>query len=145
MPSRLHSLILILGLVIATTVSERAFAAEGFFHLINGTDNCPSEVELAEDCDGFTMNPSSQGVALDTIRFCNTNKGFKVRQSPGKKILSETVMRDNYVRKQETTIYIDKDNSLSLMQEDTVIQDGPGKFLWEHSRNGRGFSCLYSK
>ncbi|AFY00828.1 hypothetical protein [Bdellovibrio bacteriovorus] len=120
-------------------------SSEGLFRLNSGTDNCPFEIERIQDCDGFALHPSSNGVAHESVRFCQINKGFKVQQKPGQKILREVVSRDNYVRKQETTIYIDKDNSLSLMQEDTVIQDGPGKFLWEHSRNGRGFSCLYSK
>lgn len=141
-------LILILGLMIsgsALAQESRPVSSDGLFRLNSGTDNCPFEIERSQDCDGFAMHPSSNGVAHESVRFCQINKGFKVQQKPGQKILSEVVSRDNYVRKQETTIYIDKDNSLSLMQEDTVIQEGPDKFLWEHSRNGRGFSCLYSK
>lgn len=146
-------LILILGLLLsdvalAQTASPPlpgAETAEGYYRLISGTDNCPTEVEWAEDCDGFALYPSSQGASMDTIRFCQINRGFKVLQSPGKKVLREVVSRDNYITKKETTLYLDKDNSLSLLQEDTVIQDGPKKFLWEHSRNGRGYSCLYTR
>ena len=146
-------LILILGLLLsnaalalsASPTLPAAEVADGFYRLISGTDNCPTEVEWAEDCDGFALHPSSRGTSMDTIRFCQINRGFKVLQSPGRKILREVVSRDNYINKKETTIYLDKDNSLSLLQEDTVIQDGPKKFLWEHSRNGRGHSCLYAR
>lgn len=143
------SLILILGLLISDRAmalpEATANASEGFYRLISGTDNCPTEVEWSADCDGFSLYPASQGAALDTIRFCQINRGFKVEQSSGRKILHEVISRDNYISKKETIIYLDKDNSLSLLQEDTVIQDGPKKFLWEHNRNGRGHSCLYQR
>lgn len=115
------------------------------YRLINGTDNCPTEVEWSEDCDGFSLSPSYRGASLDTIRFCQINRGYKVTATPGKKVLNEVISRDNYINKKQTTIYLDKDNSLSLIQEDTIIRDGSRKFLWEHSRNGRGHSCLYEK
>lgn len=138
-----HSLILILGFFLTQTVA--AFPGAGFYTLISGTDHCPDEVELTDACDGFALYPRSKGVAMDTLKFCKINKGLRVEISVGRKILHETENYGHFIRKKETTLYIDKANSLSLIQEDTLIPDGNSRFLWEHNRNGQGHSCLYTK
>lgn len=138
--------ILISGHTHAASPATPASPRNGHYKLVNGTDNCPNEIEWADDSEeGFALHPAHAGMALDSVYFSDFNKGLRILQAPGRKTLLDVVSRDNFIRKKETVIYIDKNNSLSLLQEDTIIHDGPRKFLWEHSRNGRGFSCLYSR
>lgn len=145
----------ILLLFILTIASWNAPAAapkmnssqrNGHYQLVSGTDNCPSAIEWADDSEeGFALHPANGSTTLDSIYFGDFNKGLRILHAPGRKTLLEVVRRDNFIRKKETIFYSDKKNSLSLLHEDAIIHDGPRKFLWEHSRNGRGFSCLYSR
>lgn len=83
-----------------------------------------------------------------TVSFCEINRPKKIqnlKSSIGsKKIISYSVREDNVIRKVEETVMREKQTEVTLVNEDMVILDDTGKFLWERSHNGKGFSCLYS-
>ncbi|WP_415062867.1 hypothetical protein [Bdellovibrio sp.] len=161
MLQRAFMIILILGLHISTqpwVAPEKSVKREpqslntapnGTFYLASGTDGCPSQINWLMECQGFVLDTSGSHSLSEGQRFCHINKGpkvFRERLEYGtKKLLTEVVSKDNMIRKKETTTFSAKGNSVTLEQEDTVIFDETGKFLWEHSNNGKGFSCLYSR
>lgn len=121
-------------------------ASIGHYFFVTGTDGCPKEIEWSAQCGGFTLSPADEG---DTQKFCNINKGAKVVheevEQGKKKILTYVTRKDNVIRKKETILLSNKETAVALEQEDTIIFDETGKFLWEHSQNRKGFSCLYSQ
>lgn len=115
---------------------------EGSYRLVNGTDGCPSSVIWIEQCAGFVLNPRQGTTELETAHFCHINRGIKVRAENNAKIYTQTEHKDRYIRKSATTIM----NGVSYLAEDTLIFDSEKEqFLWEHSKDQKGFSCLYSK
>ncbi len=121
----------------------------GTYFLASGTDGCPSQVEWSRECQGFTLSPSESPLVTGTQSFCHINQGTKTSQLPSengsKKLLTTVREEADVIRKIQSTVYSNHDGSISLSSEDTIIYDQTGKFLWEHSQNNRGFSCLYSK
>lgn len=121
-------------------------ASIGSYSFVSGTDDCPKEIEWRAECGGFTLNPEGSSESHD---FCNINKGKKTqheRVDQGRKKRQVEVSRkDNLISKTDITTYSDKGTSVALETEDTVIIDETGKFLWEHSEEGKGYSCLYSR
>ncbi|MEK2644700.1 hypothetical protein [Bdellovibrio sp. BCCA] len=121
-------------------------ASVGVYYFVTGTEGCPKEIEWSAECGGFTLRPTDEG---DTQKFCNINKGSKIVHEKvehgKKKILTYVSRKDNVIRKMETTLFSNEETAVTLQQEDTVIIDETGKFLWEHSQNRKGFSCLYSR
>ncbi len=161
MLQRAFTIILILGLHLSTQlmvapkkIIERhpqsaSASPAGVYYLANGTDGCPAQVTWLVECQGFVLDGSASHSFPTVEKFCRINKGPKIAHEPvtygSKKVLTEVVSRDNLIRKKDTTVFRHKGNSVALEQEDTVIFDETGKFLWEHSNNGKGFSCLYSR
>lgn len=117
-------------------------AKEGSYRLVNGTDGCPSSVIWIEQCAGFVLNPRKGTTELETAHFCHINAGAKVTVENNVKTYSQTEHKDRYIRKATTTVM----NGVSYLDEDTLIFDSEkDQFLWEHSKEQKGFSCLYSK
>mgnify|MGYP003335302896 CR=1 FL=1 len=136
--------------VTRTIASTPSTTRAGSYSLISGTDGCPTSLKWENTCAGFAITPEDHGTALDTQHFCNINRGVKVNsENTGihrKKIMTQVESKDRYVRKAETTILGEADKALALNNEDTLIFDQEKEqFLWEQSRNRKGFSCLYSK
>ncbi|KHD89506.1 MAG: hypothetical protein OM95_03320 [Bdellovibrio sp. ArHS] len=122
--------------------------ARALYSLVSGTDDCPTRIEWVAECQGFTLNAVST-TSSRTQHFCHANKGPQTElekvERGQKRILSEVTKSENMIHKNQTIIFMNNNNSVSLSQEDTVIVDETGKFLWEHSQNGRGFSCLFAR
>lgn len=116
------------------------------FWLASGTQGCPSSIVWKKkNCNGFELKDSAEKF---TVSFCDINRPKKVKnlksQSGTKKIVSYSVREENVIRYVEETVMREKQTEVSLVNEDMVILDDTGKFLWERSHNGQGFSCLYS-
>lgn len=125
-------------------------AAIGSYSFVSGTDACPKEIEWRAECGGFTLNVSeASSEEFQAHRFCNINKGKKVSREKvdhgNKNIKVEVSRQDNLISRTEVTTFTNKGESVELQREDTVIIDDTGKFLWEHSEDGKGHSCLYSR
>ncbi len=117
-------------------------AREGNYSLVSGTQGCPTSVIWFEQCAGFVLNPRAGSEELPTEKFCHVNRGLRVVSEAGVKTMTQVETQERYVRKSETTVQ----NGLSKSVEDTLIFDETKEqFLWEHSMNHKGFSCLYSK
>ncbi|KYG64569.1 hypothetical protein AZI85_03935 [Bdellovibrio bacteriovorus] len=123
-------------------------SARAVYSLVSGTDDCPKQIEWIAECQGFTLNSLSTKAPL-VQKFCHANQGPQTEleklERGHKRILSEVTKSENLISKIQTVIFIKDKNSASLSEEDTVIVDETGKFLWEHSQNGRGFSCLFTR
>ncbi|WII73625.1 hypothetical protein QJS83_07030 [Bdellovibrio sp. 22V] len=139
-------------MTVERTPQSVAKSPAGIYYLVNGTDGCPAQVEWVTECQGFslnTLNSSASASLLESQNFCDINRGPKVSREPMesgyKRILSDVSSKENVIRKTNTTVLVDKKHSISLFQEDMVIFDDTGKFLWEHSQNNKGLSCLYSR
>ncbi len=121
-------------------------ASVGLYSFVTGTDGCPREIEWSAECGGFVLS-STDG--HDIQKFCKVNKGVQVEKFPAehgtKKVFTEILRQDNVVRRKAITVLATKTDSVTFEEEDTVIFDETGKFLWEHSKNQKGFSCLYSR
>lgn len=121
----------------------------GRYYLVNGTEGCPAQMDWSPQCDGFILNSIDNANITEAQKFCNINKGPKTTREKMdngyKTLLVEVTRQENVIRRQDTTILVNKKDSASLYQEDTVIFDETGKFLWEHSQNRKGTSCLYSR
>lgn len=127
------------------SLRAQAPMAETYYY-VNGTEGCPKQIEWSPSCGGFILSAPNESTPQ---RFCNINKGPRVTQEildqGRKKVLTTVTHNENLIRKSETVVYSQKENSISYQIEDTVIVDDTGKFLWEHSQNRKGFSCLYSR
>lgn len=120
--------------------------AHYLFWLASGTDGCPgSIVWKKKSCNGFELKDTESEVS---ISFCDINGSKKIKniktQIGTKKIISYSTREDNVIRKVQETVMKEKQTEVTLVNEDMVILDDTGKFLWEQSHNGKGFSCLYS-
>lgn len=122
---------------------------EGVYLLANGTDGCPRVVEWSADCDGFALTVLENGKEKETHQFCKINKGLqqiKEKTSFGfRKSLIKTERKENVYSKLTTIILQDLRHSIQQQQSDTVIFDNQPRFLWEHSQDNKGLSCLYAK
>lgn len=116
---------------------------DGSYSLVNGADNCPSSMTWIEQCGGFTLNPRNKDRDLETIRLCNINKGAKITRNEFGKSLAQADQKDQYVRKIEKSLLASE--SLTLNEDIVILDKDRQRFQWEHSQNGRGLSCLYSK
>ncbi|NUN07353.1 MAG: hypothetical protein HUU57_16535 [Bdellovibrio sp.] len=124
--------------------------AIGSYSFVSGTDACPKEVEWRAECGGFTLNiEDASSAEAQAHRFCNVNKGKQISREKvdhgNKNTKVEVLRQDNLISRTEVTTFTDKGTSVELQREDTVIIDDTGKFLWEHSEDGKGHSCLYSR
>lgn len=127
-------------------VPQSQGATQHLFWLASGTEGCPSAIIWKKkSCNGFELKDTEEKI---TVSFCEINKPKKVQnlksQIGSKKIISYSLREDNVIRKVEETVMREKQTEVSLVNEDMVILDDTGKFLWERSHNGKGFSCLYS-
>ena len=125
-------------------------AAIGSYSFVSGTDDCPKEIEWRAECGGFSLNASENSSdEKEAHQFCNINKGKKVSREKvdhgHKNTKVEVSRQDNVISRTEVTTFTNKGASAELQREDTVIIDDTGKFLWEHSEDGKGHSCLYSR
>ncbi|WP_413558021.1 hypothetical protein [Bdellovibrio sp. HCB209] len=116
---------------------------EGIYSLVNGADNCPSTMTWIEQCGGFVLNPRHKDRELETVRICNINKGAKISRGEFGKMLAQADQKDQYVRKIEKSLLATE--SLTLNEDIVILDKDRQSFQWEHSQNGRGLSCLYSK
>lgn len=118
----------------------------GTYFFVNGTQGCPKEIQWQAECGGFSLTPSDGSEAQ---RFCSVNRGkFETKERTAdsrKKVTTTVTHKENIISKIQEIILSNHHDSIRLHQEDTVIIDETGKFLWEHSKNGNGFSCLYSQ
>lgn len=120
-----------------------AFARDGFYSLVNGTQGCPTSIDWIEQCSGFVLNPHDGRVDMETIRFCRVNGGPQITRNEFGKSLNQVIKRDQYVQSIQKALLA---RESILIAEDTVILDTKKQqFQWEHSQSGKGFSCLYSK
>lgn len=124
-------------------------STEGYYSLVNGTDSCPRKVEWTAECDGFVLVVLENGKEKDHHQFCKINKGLQALQEKTsfgfRKSLVRTEHKENLYSKVTTVILQDSRHSIQLKQSDTIIFDAEPRFLWEHSQDDRGFSCLYAK
>lgn len=115
---------------------------EGNYSLVNGTTGCPTSVIWIEQCGGFVLNPRQGSEELTTEKFCHVNNGLRVHSEGKKKSFTQVELSERYVRRSVTTVQY----GLNTLLEDTLIFDeNKAQFLWEHSQNHKGFSCLYAK
>lgn len=125
--------------------SQIASPSEGVYYLVSGTDVCAGKVRLRNDCGGFKLSVMDE----QDYAFCAINKGTTVDMSREGSALRKTSLEVKQeglmIQRKETVTYTDKGDSLSLVNEDTVMFNAENQLLWEHSRHGQGFSCLYSK
>lgn len=139
-----------LGVLILTTLfclsSHAALPREGSYALQSGTEGCPESVELVNECGGFTLTPMEEGQPGRTEKFCHINAGLKKEQSSvSEKILRKVKWDDGRIQKNESQIFMAKNESVELTKEDSIIPDQAQGFLWDHSHEQKGFSCLYKK
>lgn len=123
---------------------------ESTYNFVTGTDGCPLQVDLADDCGGFTITPlKGSGQIYDEQKFCNINKEATIKTEHVdrgiRRTRTDVRQEENLIKKKSMILFSYKGNSISLLEEDTIILDDAGKFLWERQRNGRGSSCLYAK
>lgn len=125
-------------------------AAIGSYSFVSGTDACPKEIEWRAECGGFTLNIlDGSSAAEDAHHFCNINRGKKISREKvdrgNKHTKVEVLRQENLISRTQVMTFTDRGASVELKREDTVIIDDTGKFLWEHSEDGKGHSCLYSR
>lgn len=122
---------------------------QGDYFFINGTQGCPQSIQIQVQCNGFSLKPDYSSGVGETQYFCDINdksKDQKYRhEAKGKKVLSVVTQTEDVIRRHLLAIYNDKTQELRIKTEDTLFIDPTGKILWEHSLNGQGFSCLFSK
>ncbi|GEM_PF-1564134 len=122
---------------------------EGVYSLVNGTDGCPRAMEWSAECDGFALTVLENGKEKEQHQFCKINKGLQHLQEKTsfgfRRSIIKTERNDNIYSKLTTIIMQDSQHSIRLQQSDTVIFDGLPRFLWEHSQENKGLSCLYAK
>ena len=129
------------------SLSMASVPTPGSYSLINGTGGCPESLELDKSCkSGFSLTPQINGTTMDSIDFCNINSGPKVLDSGNNQRTIVKVSKDDTrLEKKETVVMVSSAGPISLVSEDTLMADGKSDLLWEHSRNQRGYSCLYRK
>ncbi|MBO9667241.1 MAG: hypothetical protein J7501_10565 [Bdellovibrio sp.] len=116
---------------------------QGVYNLITGTDGCPAIAAWTEQCEGFVVRLSSPGKAYGPIPFCRINNGSRIFVTDTGKFLERTRFKNQYVHRSEKLLM---PTASALIAEDTVILDvKKEQFQLEHSRYGRGYSCLYGK
>ena len=126
---------------------------EGAYKLVAGTDGCPPRIEWlsshAEQCRGFSLNVTELNAGFRIEKFCNLNGGAKISQRTiqvgSERTRMAVTSSENIIQKKTSVTTITASGTRRSPQEDTLIFDEPGKFLWEHSRDRRGYSCLYSR
>ncbi|MEN0058592.1 MAG: hypothetical protein AAGB31_07140 [Bdellovibrio sp.] len=120
------------------------------YYLAAGTDNCPQQLQWTPACnDGFSLTVIASVQTADPEVFCSINRGPRVQQTRDgtllQKRIQEVTRADNVIKKKQTLHLSQGHQNGMLTKEDTLIFDETGKFLWEQSRDGKGFSCLYSQ
>lgn len=138
-----------LSLVSALLLSTSTWAAlpqAGVYTLVTGTDGCAERVEWVNECDGFVLNPVHDGAKLNPEKFCKVNKGKSSQLvSANQKVVTQVSHIEHQIQKKETQVFFAKNESLELSSEDSIMIDTKGSFLWDHSKNNRGTSCIYKK
>lgn len=120
-----------------------SISQEGNYQLVSGTTGCPGSLIWIEQCAGFVLNPRNGSEELETEKFCHINQSAQIATDRGAKLTTSVQRNERYIHK--TAQYIDI-NGVRSATEDTLIFDKEkDQFLWEHSKDHVGFSCLYSK
>ncbi|MNJ98398.1 hypothetical protein D3C87_161640 [compost metagenome] len=141
----MHLLTALLAFFISTSCWA-SLPKAGIYSLVTGTQGCPDNVEWTNECGGFTLNPTHQGVTLPTEKFCYMNSGTTSELiSSTQKTLRKVIHQDGRVQKIENRVFSSARDSISIPSEDSIIPDQEQGFLWDHAKNKKGFSCLYRK
>lgn len=133
-----------------STFSSRSLPLDqGTYRLTQGTGGCPRIVDMNSHCQGFIFNLLTADSSFAAERFCYLKKGNSLREETTSygKVRTQVVINytKNILQKRTFVTMIAKNNRSTSLQEDTLIFGKDNGFLWEHSKDGKGYSCLYEK
>ncbi len=97
----------------------------GTYYLVNGTQGCPSQLDWSDECNGFVLKPKGKiQQFLNCRNFATSTRAPKSLAKAWSKDTNDCVskffaMTTSSVK--DTTVYIDKNESVSLTSEDSLI------------------------